>query len=341
MRLSDFDYPLPEDLIATEPAEERDASRLMVLHRPDGRIEHRHFRDIVEYLNGDDLLVLNDTKVLKARLLGYRETGGVAEALILRILSPDRCLALIGTRGKVRPGEFFVFADGALRLKTLEKDEVGQWTVSVEGDIRRALEEFGLVPLPPYITKKRGTQQTTKKEEESYQTVYAEKEGSAAAPTAGLHFTKNLLKALQDKGVRIVTVTLHIGYDTFRPIKTEDVEEHKMCSEFYEVDEEVMETLFKARESGKRMVAVGTTTVRVLETLARERKPSGWTDLFIYPPFQFLLVDALVTNFHLPKSSLLLLVAAFAGRETLLSAYSEAVRRRYRFYSFGDAMLIL
>lgn len=339
--MSDFDYPLPEDLIATEPAKERDASRLMVLHRPDGRIEHGYFRDIVEHLNGDDLLVLNDTKVLKARLLGFRETGGEAEALILRILGEDRCLTLIGTRGKVRPGEFFVFADGSLRLRTLEKDGAGRWTVSVEGDVERALDEFGLVPLPPYITKKRGTRQTTKEDEEAYQTVYATKEGSAAAPTAGLHFTKELLGTLKEKGVEIVTVTLHIGYDTFRPIKTENVEEHKMYSEFYEVDEQVVKTILEAHEMGKRIVAVGTTTVRVLETLAREQRPSGWTDLFIYPPFEFLLVDVLVTNFHLPRSSLLLLVSAFVGRETLLSAYSEAVRKRYRFYSFGDAMLII
>lgn len=341
MRVSDFDYPLPEELIATEPATERDASRLMVLHRKGGVIEHRRFRDIVEYLHEGDVVVLNDSRVFKARLLGYRETGGEAEALILRVLNDRECLTLIGTRGKVRRGEFFVFAKGALKLRTLEKDDVGRWRVAVEGDIERVLDEYGLVPLPPYITKKRGTKETTEEDERRYQTVYASKEGSVAAPTAGLHFTERLLDSIRSRGVEIVTVTLHIGYDTFRPIKTETVEEHKMHSEHYEMDEGVMERLFKMHKEGKRIVAVGTTSVRVLETVALSRRPSGLTDIFIYPPFEFLMTDALITNFHLPRSSLLMLVSAFAGRETILSAYAEAIREGYRFYSYGDAMLIL
>ena len=342
MRVDEFDYPLPEDLIATEPAPRRDASRLLVLHRKTGRIEHLTFADIIRFFKKGDVLVLNNTRVMKARLLGHRETGGKAEMLLLRPLEEGRFLCLIGTRGHVRRGEVFVFAEGQLKIRILHKDDLGQYRIEVvEGDMWQAMRTHGLVPLPPYITRKRGTKATTPLDEERYQTVYAKEEGSAAAPTAGLHFTHQLLKKIEQFGVALLFVTLHIGYDTFRPVKCEHVEQHRMHSEFYHVDSGVWERIMKAREGGGRVFAVGTTTVRTLESLARTGRLFGQTDLFIYPPFDFRVVDCLVTNFHLPRSTLLMLVCAFGGKERVLAAYREAVARRYRFYSYGDAMLII
>ncbi len=341
-RVDEFDYSLPEELIATEPAPRRDASRLLVLEAADGRIRHRSFDEIPRFLRGGDALVLNESRVFKARLPGHRETGGTAEALFLRPLGGAVWLALIGTRGKVRPGEYFLLADGALRIRTLEKDDVGRWSVeAVDGDVERVMDERGMVPLPPYITRKRGTVETTRLDVERYQTVYAARTGSVAAPTAGLHFTSELLERLAADGVRVLRVTLHIGYETFRPVRTGTVEEHRMHAERYEVASEVMDALEETRAAGGRVVAVGTTSVRVLETLARGAPPAGWTDIFIYPPFRFRLTDALITNFHLPRSTLLMLVCAFGGRENVMAAYREAVRLRYRFYSYGDAMLIV
>lgn len=342
MRVDEFDYPLPEELIATEPASRRDESRLLVLHRSNGLIEHRSFSDILHYLHKGDTLVLNNTRVMKARLMGHRETGGKAEMLVLRNLDDSRLLCLIGTRGHVKRGEVFVFANGHLKIRILHKDEIGQYTVEVlKGDVRKAMKEYGLVPLPPYITKKRGSPLTTDLDEERYQTVYAKVEGSAAAPTAGLHFTNKLLKKIKNLGVNILYVTLHIGYDTFRPVKTETVEQHKMHKEFYTVGEDVWTQIRETRERGGRVFAVGTTTVRTLESVARTDRLAGETDLFIYPPFQFKVVDCLITNFHLPRSTLLMLVCAFGGKEYVLAAYREAIEHRYRFYSYGDAMLLL
>jgi len=342
LRVSDFDYPLPEELIATHPCQRRDESRLLVLHKKTGRIEHRLFRDITDYLREGDVIVLNNTRVLKARLLGHRQTGGKAELLFLRSLDEGRFLCLIGTRGHAKRGETFVFGEGALKVRVLQKDELGQFVVEVvKGDVYEAMRQFGLVPLPPYITKKRGTKKTTSVDEQRYQTVYAAENGSAAAPTAGLHFTHSLLQEIRKLGVSVLFVTLHIGYATFRPVKCEHPSEHKMHEEVYRVEEDVWRRIGDARRAGGRVFCVGTTTVRTLETVARTDKLTGVTDLFIYPPFQFRLTDCLVTNFHLPRSTLLMLVCAFGGREAVLRAYREAVARGYRFYSYGDAMLIL
>ena len=342
LRVSDFDYPLPEELIATHPCQRRDESRLLVLHRKTGRVEHRLFRDITDYLRKGDVVVLNNTRVLKARLLGHRETGGKAELLFLRSLDERRFLCLIGTRGHAKCGEVFVFGDGAFKVRVLQKDEFGQFVVEVvEGDVYEAMRRYGLVPLPPYITKKRGTKQTTSLDEQRYQTVFAAENGSAAAPTAGLHFTHSLLERIKEAGVSVLFVTLHIGYATFRPVKCEYLNEHKMHEEVYRVEEDVWRRIEDARRAGGRIFCVGTTTVRTLETVARTGKLAGTTDLFIYPPFEFRVTDCLVTNFHLPRSTLLMLVCAFGGREAVLQAYREAVAQRYRFYSYGDAMLIL
>ncbi|MCX7704501.1 MAG: tRNA preQ1(34) S-adenosylmethionine ribosyltransferase-isomerase QueA, partial [Planctomycetota bacterium] len=319
----------------------RTSPRLMVIHRHSGRIEHKTFSQITDYLSEKDILLLNNTKVLKARLLGHRQTGGKAEALFLHRLSENEALFLLGTRGKVEKGEHFVFANGKLKLITLKKDEIGRWHVLIEGDLDSALKQFGLIPLPPYITAKRGTKETTEEDETRYQTVYAQKEGSVAAPTAGLHFSSDLLNKIEKLGVELLFVTLHISYDTFRPIKTETLNAHKMYSEYYEVSEEVMSRLLNAKKEKKRIIAVGTTTVRTIETIARNKQPAGWTDLFIYPPFEFLLTDAMLTNFHLPKSTLFVLVCAFAGTELMQAAYRKAIEEKYRFYSYGDATLII
>ena len=341
MKLSDFDYTLPEELIAQHPVEPRDASRLMVVPRSGGAFEHRHFRDLPEYLRPGDALVLNETRVMPARLMGHREvTGGGIEVLLLKRLDRDRWETLVKPGRKARPGQRIIFGDGSLVGTVLETTEVGGRVIefSYDGVFEEVLDRLGQMPLPPYIHERL-------ENPERYQTVYAKELGSAAAPTAGLHFTPELLERISAMGVHVEKILLHVGLGTFRPVQVEDVERHKMHSEFYTVSPETAARLNQVREEGGRIIAVGTTSVRTLETVTTEdgvvQPGQGWTDIFIYPGYRFKAVDAMVTNFHLPKSTLVMLVSAFAGRERILNAYAEAVRLRYRFFSFGDAMLIL
>jgi S-adenosylmethionine:tRNA ribosyltransferase-isomerase len=352
MLTSDFDFELPERLIAQTPTADRGASRLLVLHRSTGAVEHRMFRDLAEYLRPGDTLVLNDTRVIPARLLGRKaDTGAKVEMLLLVRLEGDRWEALAKPARKIRRGARLLFGEGddaatadgkpLLTAVVEEEREAGLRVVRFEYDgvFQELLDRAGQVPLPPYIREKLS-------DPERYQTVYARHAGSAAAPTAGLHFTDEYLKGLQEKGIRLCRVTLHVGLGTFRPVTAERVADHRMHAEWYSVREEAARLLSETRSGGGRIVAVGTTSARTLETLAL-RFPdgniepcSGWTDIFIYPGHAFRLVDALITNFHLPRSTLIMLVSAFAGREAVLAAYREAVRREYRFFSFGDAMLI-
>ncbi|SDC18767.1 S-adenosylmethionine:tRNA ribosyltransferase-isomerase [Melghirimyces thermohalophilus] len=338
-----FDYPLPEDLIAQEPTEERSASRLMVVDRETEKIQHRRFPDILDYLGAGDVLVLNDTRVRPARLIGTKEgTGARIELLLLNPLGEDRWESLVKPAKRIREGTIVHFGEGDLTAVAEEKTEAAGGRVFRlhynTSDLERLLDKLGEMPLPPYIRKQLD-------EPERYQTVYSREVGSAAAPTAGLHFTRELLEQAKEKGVEIVPITLHVGLGTFRPVTAENVEEHQMHAEFYEVSEVSATAIQKAKERGNRVVAVGTTSVRTLESVAREhgevRATRGWTDIFIYPGFPFRVVDTLLTNFHLPKSTLLMLVSAFASRELMLEAYRTAVSERYRFFSFGDAMLIL
>ena len=337
MRADDFDYQLPKGLIAQHPVEPRDHARLMVLHRGSGTLEHRRFYELPGYLREGDVLVVNESKVFPARLLGRRSSGGKVELLLLRRLEGDLWEALARPGRRVRPGEKLYFGEGVTG-EVVERTEDGKRVVKFSGDLE-ALRRLGQVPLPPYIRRP-----PIPEDEERYQTVYAKVEGSVAAPTAGLHFTEELLGKLREEGVRIVPVVLHVGPGTFRPVEGE-VSEHRMEPEYYEVTSEAADAINEARVRGGRVVAVGTTSVRVLETVADEegrvRPGRGLTELFIYPPYRFKAVDVLITNFHLPRSTLLMLVAAFAGRERVLEAYGEAVRLGYRFYSYGDAMLIL
>lgn len=324
MRREDFDYALPRELIAQEPAAERDASRLMVLHRDTGAVEHRSFRDIARYLRREDVLVINDTRVIPARLLGRRPTGGRVEALLVEPLDGTRWRALLDTPRRLKPGDTLEFSGAKATI-------VGNdpWVLDFGEDIRPRLSEIGVPPLPPYIRRA-----VRRSDFERYQTVYARREGSIAAPTAGLHFTPRVLESLP---CRVVSVTLHVGVGTFKPIRAERIEEHRMDPERYEVSPEAWDAVRSAR----RVVAVGTTCVRTLETVARTGKLSGESDLFIYPGFEFRVVGALLTNFHLPRGTPLVLACAFAGRENVLAAYQEAIRERYRFFSYGDAMLIV
>ncbi len=341
LQLSDFDYDLPPELIAQDPAPCRDESRLMVLFRDDGRTEHRLFRDIVEYLSPPDVLVLNDTRVIPGRLTGRKAEGGAeVEVLLLRPLDERRWEALVRPGRRVRPGTRLVFGDGLAEGLVEDVTETGGRVVSFTSALpfEEVLSRLGKMPLPPYIKK-------YPEDPERYQTVYARQEGSAAAPTAGLHFTTELLGRIEARGVQLVRVLLHVGLGTFRPVRVQDITRHHMHAEYYEVTEEAARAINAARARGGRLVAVGTTTTRCLETVAGEdgqvRPGTGWTDIFIYPGYRFKAVDALVTNFHLPKSTLLMMVSAFAGRETILNAYRTAVEMRYRFFSFGDAMLII
>ncbi len=342
MRTSDFDYGLPQELIAQEPVEPRDSSRLMVVHRRDRRIEHRIFREIGEYLRPGDLLVANDSRVIPARLYGRKSTGGKVEVFLLRRLEPQRWECLV--RGhRMRPGVRVVLGEGPMEVEA-EVEQVtpsGSRIVRFDRPLEPLLPTLGVVPLPPYIHREL-------RNPERYQTVYARENGSVAAPTAGLHFTPELMASLRKQGIRFAFVTLHVGLGTFQPVKEERVEEHHMHSEFCILSEEVADEINRTRASGGRVIAVGTTSVRVLETAASLASPgetvapwSGETDIFIYPGYRYRAVDALITNFHLPRSTLLMLVAAFMGKEFMDEAYREAVRRRYRFFSFGDAMLIL
>jgi S-adenosylmethionine:tRNA ribosyltransferase-isomerase len=340
MKSSDFYYELPQELIAQEPIEERSRSRLLVLGRESGSIEHRVFEDIREYLNKGDCLVLNDTRVIPARLLGEKEdTGGRIEFVLLKNLENDVWEVILKPGKRAKPGARFVFGGGELRAEVIEVAEGGNRLVrfEYEGIFQEVLDRVGIVPLPPYITKKLD-------DSERYQTVYSRYRGSAAAPTAGLHFTKDLLKELEDKGIRLAYLTLHVGLGTFRPVKAENVEEHVMHSEFFNLNEAAADTINKVKADGGRIIAVGTTSCRVLETVSTPegmiKASSGWTDIFIYPGYRFKIVDALITNFHLPESTLIMLVSAFAGKEHIMEAYRTAVEERYRFFSFGDAMLI-
>ncbi|MDQ0287280.1 S-adenosylmethionine:tRNA ribosyltransferase-isomerase [Desulfofundulus luciae] len=339
--MSDFDYDLPPELIAQDPAPRRDESRLMVLFRDDGRMEHRLFRDIVEYLSPQDVLVVNDTRVIPARLTGCKAQGGAeVEVLLLRPLDEWRWEALVRPGRRLRPGTRLIFGDGLAEGLVEDVTETGGRVVSFTSALpfEEVLSRLGKMPLPPYIKK-------YPEDPERYQTVYARQEGSAAAPTAGLHFTTELLDRIEARGVQLVRVLLHVGLGTFRPVRVQDITRHHMHAEYYEVTEEAARAINVARARGGRVVAVGTTTTRCLETVAdtdgQIRPGTGWTDIFIYPGYRFKAVDALVTNFHLPKSTLLMMVSAFAGREKILHAYRTAVEMRYRFFSFGDAMLIL
>lgn len=340
MKTSDFYYDLPQELIAQEPLKVRSESRLMVLDKHSGEIEHKHFYDIADYLNEGDTLILNDTKVLPARLYGTKEdTGGAIEFLLLHKHTLDTWEVILKPGRRAKPGARFVFGNGELKAEILEVINDGNRLVRFEYDgvFEEVLDRLGEMPLPPYITKRL-------EDKNRYQTVYAKNAGSAAAPTAGLHFTPELLEKIKKKGVNIGYVTLHVGLGTFRPVKADEISDHKMHSEFYILPEETAELVNKTKQSGKRVVSVGTTATRVLETAGLSglplKKQTGWTDIFIYPGKQFNVIDALITNFHLPESTLIMLVSALAGRENILNAYNTAVREKYRFFSFGDAMFI-
>ena len=339
MKKSDFSFDLPQELIAQTPIPQRDHSRLMILDKQTGETEDRHFYDLPDYLNPGDCLVLNDSRVLPARLLGIRSTGGAIELLLLKDLGENNWECLCRPGKKIRERTELQFGDGKLSAKVLEITDGGNRIVhfSYEGIFLEILEELGRMPLPPYITAELN-------EPERYQTVYSKVLGSAAAPTAGLHFTQELLKQIEGKGVIVSYLTLHVGLGTFRPVKEEDIEDHLMHSEFCTVPDQTAEAVNAAKRRGNRVIAVGTTSCRTLESFAGEdgilKAGSRWTDIFIYPGYAFRCVDALVTNFHLPESTLIMLVSALAGRENVLGAYQKAIDLRYRFFSFGDAMLI-
>ena len=340
MNVKDYDYDLPEELIAKDPLEDRSSSRLMVLDRQTGDVEHRHFTDILEYLHPGDCLVINNTKVIPARLFGVKEdTQAKIEVLLLKRKENDIWETLVKPGKKAKPGTKLVFGDGLLTAEVVDVVEEGNRLIQFhyDGIFEEILDQLGQMPLPPYITHQL-------KDKNRYQTVYAKYDGSAAAPTAGLHFTKELLQKVKDMGVDIAEVTLHVGLGTFRPVKVENVLDHHMHSEFYMVSQEAADKINRAKESGHRVIAVGTTSTRTLEAAADENgrlhETSGWTEIFIYPGYQFKVIDALITNFHLPQSTLVMLVSALAGREHVLHAYETAVKERYRFFSFGDAMLI-
>lgn len=340
MKTDDFDYYLPENLIAQTPINKRDESKLMVLNKETGTIEHRHFADIIDYLTPNDVLVLNDTKVMPARLIGQKEdTNGHIELLLLKNTQNNIYECLCKPAKRVKIGTIVTFGDGILKAKCIEVKEEGirEFEFLYDGIFYEILDKLGEMPLPPYIHKKL-------KDKNRYQTVYAKNIGSAAAPTAGLHFTQELLEKLKNKGITICYVTLHVGLGTFRPVNVEDVTTHKMHSEFYTINEETAKILNQAKKDGKNIVSVGTTTTRVLETVMNQYQTfkacSGYTSIFIYPGYQFKAVDSLITNFHLPKSTLIMLVSAFCSKEIIMNAYSEAIKNSYRFFSFGDSMFI-
>lgn len=340
MKTSDFYYDLPEELIAQDPLPDRSSSRLMHLDKQTGEIVHTNFRHVLDYLNPGDCLVINDTRVIPARLYGSKVgTNAGIEILLLKRKENNIWETLVKPGKKAKPGTKISFGDGLLIGEVLDVVEEGNRLIqfSYEGIFEEILDQLGEMPLPPYITHKL-------QDKERYQTVYAKHEGSAAAPTAGLHFTKELLEQIEEKGVKIAHVTLHVGLGTFRPVKVDDVEKHHMHSEFYVVEEDQAAMINEAKRSGHRVIAVGTTSCRTLESAADEngmlQAKSGWTEIFIYPGYEFKIIDALITNFHLPESTLLMLVSALAGKEHILKAYEEAVKERYRFFSFGDAMMV-
>ena len=341
MDLKDFNYDLPEELIAQDPLEDRSSSRLMVLHKDTGRIEHKIFRDIIDYLNPGDCLVINDTKVIPARLMGIKEdTGATIEVLLLKRNADDVWECLVKPGKKARTGARIVFGEGLLVGEIVDVIEDGNRMIKFhyEGIFEEILDKLGQMPLPPYITHKL-------QDKNRYQTVYARNEGSAAAPTAGLHFTKELLEKIKEKGVNVVSITLHVGLGTFRPVKVDKIEEHHMHTETFNISKEAADTINRTRAAGGRVIAVGTTSCRTLESAAADDGTiparSGDTDIFIYPGYKFKAIDCLITNFHLPESTLIMLVSALAGRDNIMNAYETAVKERYRFFSFGDAMFIM
>ena len=341
MNINEFDYELPKELIAQTPLKDRSSSKLLIMNKKTGELKHEVFSNIIDYLNKGDVLVLNDTKVIPARLIGEKkDTGAVIEILLLKDIGNDtwECLGKPGKRLKI--GSTITFGDGSLRCEVVDKLEEGIIHVKLiyDGILMEILDKLGTMPLPPYIHEKL-------EDQSRYQTVYAKVSGSAAAPTAGLHFTKELLKQIEDKGVIITYVTLHVGLGTFRPVEVDNILEHKMHSEYYVMSKETAEILNKAKEEGRRIIAVGTTSTRTLETIATNNKGifkacSGDTDIFIYPGYKFKAINCLITNFHLPKSTLVMLVSAFSSRNMIMNAYNEAINNKYRFFSFGDAMFI-
>jgi S-adenosylmethionine:tRNA ribosyltransferase-isomerase len=340
MKLKDFWYPLPDELIAQHPLERRDQSRLLVLNRKDNSLDHRTFRDIREYLRKGDCLVINNTRVIPARLLGEKEgTGGKIEFVLLKRIKTDTWEVILKPGRRARIGSRFIFGDGRLKAEIINIVDEGNRIVKFfyEGVFEEVLDQVGIMPLPPYITE-------DLEDKERYQTVYSRVNGSAAAPTAGLHFTEELLDLLKAEGIDVAEVTLHVGLGTFRPVKVENILEHHMHKESYSLSEQACETINRARKTNNRVIAVGTTSVRVLETAADDqglvRPGQGETDIFIYPGYRFKAIDGLITNFHLPESTLMMLVCAFAGRDFVMEAYKEAIERKYRFFSFGDAMFI-
>ncbi len=352
MNISEFDYNLPEELIAQMPSDKRENSKMMVLDRENKTIEHKHFFDIVDYIDDNCILVLNNTKVLPARLYGHKDTGAKIEVFLLEVdksnTDKDKCIwkALIKPSKRVKPDTIIKISD-ELSVKILEKlEDDGEWQIELlyEGDLFEILHRVGNIPLPPYIERKMQSDEIKHFDMKRYQTVYAKDEGSVAAPTAGLHFTKDILEKLKAKGVEIVYITLNVGLGTFRPVKCENILDHKMHSETFEITQEAANKINKAKESGKKIVAVGTTTVRTLETAYQQfgciKACHSHSELFIYPPYEFKVIDRLITNFHLPKSTLLMLVSALAGKDFILKAYEEAIKNKYRFFSYGDCMFI-
>ncbi|SEF98683.1 S-adenosylmethionine--tRNA ribosyltransferase-isomerase [Eubacterium ruminantium] len=341
MNVSDFNYELPQELIAQDPLLKRSDSRLMVVHRDTGEIEHKHFSDVIDYLNPGDCLVINETKVIPARLMGVKEeTGAVIEVLLLKNKGDNVWETLVKPGKKMKPGAVVSFGNGILKGEVQEVVEDGNRLIKFhyEGIWEEILDSLGEMPLPPYITHKL-------EDKNRYQTVYAKNSGSAAAPTAGLHFTEELLQKIEKKGVKIARLTLHVGLGTFRPVKVTTIEEHHMHSEFYMISEECAELVNETKKQGGRIIAVGTTSTRTLESAADDegylKACSGWTDIFIYPGYKFKCVNSLITNFHLPESTLIMLVSAFYDREKVLDAYKEAVKEKYRFFSFGDASMFI
>ena len=339
MKTDDFDYYLPEELIAQTPLDKRDSSKLLVLDKETGSIEHKHFSDIIDYLDSNDVLVLNDTKVIPARLIGTKEdTGAVIEVLMLKDLGNNKWECLSKPAKRVKLDTIIKFSDKlSAKCTGVGEDGIREFELIYNGILYEILDELGEMPLPPYIHEKL-------KDKDRYQTVYAKNPGSAAAPTAGLHFTDELLSKLNEKGVKVLYVTLHVGLGTFRPVSVEDVTKHKMHSEFYQMSREVADELNKAKKEGKRIISVGTTSTRTLETImglyGEFKECSGNTEIFIYPGYEFKAIDSLITNFHLPKSTLVMLVSALAGKENIMNAYKVAVENKYRFFSFGDSMFI-
>lgn len=340
MKTDDFDYYLPDELIAQTPLLKRDSSRLLVLDKKTGKIEHKTFTDVIDYLDTGDTLVLNNTKVLPARLIGEKvDTKAVIEILLLKNIEGDIWECLTKPARRIKVGTIVVFGDGLLKAKCIEERDEGIriFELIYEGILYEILDKLGSMPLPPYIHEKLN-------DKDRYQTVYAKEVGSAAAPTAGLHFTKELLEKIENKGINICYVTLHVGLGTFRPVSVSDVTKHKMHSEYYSMDKDTADMLVKTRKNGKKIIAVGTTSTRTLESIMQKygefRECNGFTDIFIYPGYEFKAIDSLITNFHLPKSTLIMLVSALAGKDNILKAYKTAVNEKYRFFSFGDAMFI-